>query len=128
MALAVNTSYITNLEINIPELNHTAEIYTKCHLTDKLLYYGLILGRNIVDELGIVYNFEKKTVPWQEVSISLKPPDCTAKKLFVIKESRPVKLSTKRIKQILNAEYKKIDLKSIIMNRINIKFPISITS
>ena len=45
----------------------------------------------------------------------MKPPNCTAKEFFVIKESRPVRNATKRIKQILDAEYKKINLKSIIM-------------
>ena len=46
----------------------------------------------------------------------MKLPYCTAKEFFVIKESRPVRNATKRIKQILDAEYKKINLKSIIMN------------
>ena len=46
----------------------------------------------------------------------MKPPNCTAKEFFVIKESRPVRNATKRIKQILDAEYKKINLKSIVMN------------
>ena len=39
-----------------------------------------------------------------------------AKEFFSIKESRPTRDATKRIKQILNAEYKKINFKSIIMN------------
>ena len=46
----------------------------------------------------------------------MKPPNCTAKAFFVIKESRPVKNATKRIKQVLDVEYKKFKLKSIIMN------------
>ena len=46
----------------------------------------------------------------------MKPPICTAKEFFVIKENRPVRIATKRIKQILDAEYKKINVKSIIMN------------
>ena len=41
----------------------------------------------------------------------MKPPNCTAKKIFVIKESLPVRNATKRIKQTLDAEYKKINLK-----------------
>ena len=45
----------------------------------------------------------------------MKPPNCTAKKILVIKGSRPVKNETKRIKLILDAEYKKINI-SIIMN------------
>ena len=40
----------------------------------------------------------------------MKPPNCTAKKLFVIKESRPVRNTMKKIKQSLDA-----DLKSIVI-------------
>ena len=76
--------------------------------------YDLILGRDILHELGIIFNFENKTINWQEVSISMKPTNCTAKEFFVIKESRTVRI--KRIKQILDVEYKKINLNSIIMN------------
>ena len=39
-----------------------------------------------------------------------------AKEFFVIKESCPARIVTKRIKQILDAEYKEFNLKSIIMN------------
>ena len=45
----------------------------------------------------------------------MKPPNCTAIEFFVIKESRPIRIAAKRIKQILYAEYKKINLKLIIM-------------
>ena len=68
-----------------------------------------------------IFNFENKTITWQEVSISMKPPNCTTKEFFVIKESRPVRNVTKRIKLILDAEYKKINLKSIIMNLNHLK-------
>ena len=46
----------------------------------------------------------------------MKPPNCLVKELSVIKESRPVRITTKRIKQILDAKYKKFNLKSIIVN------------
>ena len=36
---------MTNLDLIIPELNHTAEIYAKCHLTDKLKNYNLICNQ-----------------------------------------------------------------------------------
>ena len=69
-------------------------------MKDKLLNYNVHLGEDILHELGIVFNSENKTVTWQEVSILIKPPDCTAKEFFVIKESYPVKQATKRIKHI----------------------------
>ena len=51
----------------------------------------------------------------------MKPPNCTAKEFFVIKESRPVRIAAKCIKQILDVEYMKFNLKSIVMNSNNLK-------
>ena len=65
---------------------------------------SLILRRDILHELGIIFKFKNKTITWQEVSISVKPPNCSEKEFFVIKESRPVPNATKRIKQILDTE------------------------
>ena len=110
MAGTFNTTFVTELKLKLPELlNPIQEIYAKCHLINKILNYNLILGIYILHELGIILNFNNKTITWQEVSISMKPPNCTAKEFFIIKESRPVQYATKRIKQILNAEYKKIE-------------------
>ena len=83
-------------------------------MTNKLVNYNLILGRNILNELGIISNFGNETKKFQ--SISMKPPKCTEKEFFVIKESHPVRNLTKRINQILDEEYRKVNLKSIIMN------------
>ena len=109
MAGTFNTTFVIEIILKLPKFNHSAEIYAKCHLIEILLYYDLILGRDILHELGIIYNFENKTISWQEVSISMKPPNCRVKEFFVIKESRPIRIATKRIKQILDVEYKKIE-------------------
>ena len=69
-----------------------------------------------------MFNFENKTITWQELSISVKPTYCTTKEFFIIKESRPVRNITKRIKQILYVEYIKLNLKSIVMNLNYIKY------
>ena len=57
----------------------------------KLLYYDLILDRDILNKIELIYNFKNKTITWQENSISMKLPNCMAKEFFVIKESRPVR-------------------------------------
>ena len=64
MAGTFNTSYVTNLNLRLLELNHTAEFNVNCKLTKELLYYDIILGRYILHELGIIYNFQNKTVTW----------------------------------------------------------------
>ena len=38
-------------------LNHFVQIYAKYHLTNKLLNYNLILGRDLLHLLGIIFNF-----------------------------------------------------------------------
>ena len=80
MAVTFHTTFVTKIILKLPELYHSAEIYVKYHLTDNLLNHDLILGRDILHVLGIIFNFENKTITWQEVSISMKPPNCTANK------------------------------------------------
>ena len=121
IAGTINTTSVTEIMLKLPEINHSAKIYAKCYFTDKLLNINLILDRDILHKLGIIFNFQNKTITWQEVSISMNPPNCMAKEFFVIKESRPVRITTKCIKQILDAEYKKINLKSIVMNSNHLK-------
>ena len=36
MAGTFNTTFVTEIILKLPELNHSAEIYAICHLTDKL--------------------------------------------------------------------------------------------
>ena len=59
-----NTTFVTVLNLKLTKLNHTAKIYTKCHLTDKLSNYDLILGSDILHELGIFFNFKNITITW----------------------------------------------------------------
>ena len=54
MSQTFNTTFVSDLKLKLSELNHTAEIHTKYHLTDQLLHYTLILDRDILHELGIV--------------------------------------------------------------------------
>ena len=54
--------FVTNIILKLPELNHSAEISAKCHLTEKLLNYDLILGRDILHDLGIIFNLENKKI------------------------------------------------------------------
>ena len=76
MAGTFNTTSVTEMILKLPELKHSAVVYAKCHSTDKLLNYDLILGRDILHELGIIFNFQNKLIMWKEVSISMKPPNC----------------------------------------------------
>ena len=57
-----NTTFITEIILKLLELNHSAVIYAKCHSTDKLSNYDLILGRDILHELGIIFVVLRNTI------------------------------------------------------------------
>ena len=52
MAGTFNTTFVIEIILKHTELNHSAQIYAKCHLTDKLFTYNLILGRDNLHQLG----------------------------------------------------------------------------
>ena len=56
-----NTSFVTEIILKLPALNHSAEIFAKCHLPDKLLNHDLILSRDILHELGIIFKLQNQT-------------------------------------------------------------------
>ena len=116
MAGTFNTIFITERILKLPELNHSAEIYVTCYFIDKLLNYDLILCKDILHKLGIIFNFENKTITWHWDSISMKTSNCRAKEFFEIKENCPVRNATKQLKQILDAKHKKVNIKSIVMS------------
>ena len=57
------------------------------------LLNNYLIRRKILHQLDIIFNFENKIITWQEVSISMTPPNCMAKEFFA-----------KSIKQILDAK------------------------
>ena len=95
MAGIFNTSFVTEIILKLPELNHSAEIYAKSHLTNKLLNYNLNLGRDKLHKLGIISNFENISINWQKVLFSMKTPKCAAKEFFEIKESPRLEMQLK---------------------------------
>ena len=95
MAGTFNTTFVTEIISKHPEINHFTEIYAKCHSTNKLLNYDIILVGGILHVLGIIFNFTNKSITWQEVSISIKPPNLLQKECLLIKENLPLRNATK---------------------------------
>ena len=60
MAGTFNITFVTEKILKFPKLNHSADIYAKCHLTNKLINYNLVLGRDILHELGKVLTLKIK--------------------------------------------------------------------
>ena len=91
-----------------------AHISAHVHVSKNKSNYDAIFWRDLLRELGISLDFENNVVSWQHVDIPMKPKNCTVKGHFAIEESANVQKATLRIKEILDAKYKKANLKEIV--------------
>ena len=101
----------------LPELNATALINVNLHITNQDSKYDIILGRDVCGQLGIVIDFEKGLIKWNEAQARMKYSNLRdGKVIYHIDDSRQVQLATKRVKKILDAKYEKANLVEVTKN------------
>ena len=99
------TADICETKLCLPELNSTALIHVKLHITNQDSKYDMILGRDLCGQLGIVIDFENGLIKWKEAQARMKHTDLQDGKIvYHIDDSRQVQLATKRVKKILDAK------------------------
>jgi hypothetical protein len=57
-----NTHRQALIQIILPELHEKKTISTNCHIVLTLGVYNIIIGHNILRELGIIYRFQQETI------------------------------------------------------------------
>ena len=73
MAGTFNTTHTCETKFKVPELDQSAEISKKLHVTQMNGRYDIILGQDILRELGLVINIHAETVRWNNSVIDMKP-------------------------------------------------------
>ena len=61
------------IKLRLPELNATAEITANCHVTNQKSNYDLIIGRDILRDLGIELDFSNNATNWNKIRVPMKP-------------------------------------------------------
>jgi len=98
----------------LPELSETKIITWNLLVFEKTTKYNMILGRDLLQDLGILLNFKDQTITWEEVSIPMRDPNTLMEENFVIHESEILYEATERTKRILEAKYEAVTLQEII--------------
>ena len=70
----------------LTELNPTAKIEYKLHVANTLGVYDMILGRDILKNLGIILNHANETIIWDDASIPMKSASAQTADSFHIKD------------------------------------------
>ena len=78
------------------------------HVTEQKSNYDMIIGRDILLELGINLNFKDMMVQWDTAIIPMKEINSTIENLYAVEDSEAVHDATERIKKILDAKYASI--------------------
>jgi DNA-binding transcriptional regulator YhcF (GntR family) len=76
----------------------------------------MIVGRDLLQELGIVLHFADQTIVWGHASTSMKnyQPLESNDIVAMVSESPAVVKATERMKQILEAKYEQVDIKEMV--------------
>ena len=97
----------------LPELYPERIIEHTFHLLPTTTGYDMIIGTDLMSELGLKLNFQDACVEWEDASMPFKDRDATFETAFPVEDIGLVRESKDRIKRILDATYDKADLEKI---------------
>jgi hypothetical protein len=111
---SIETYTKAKIQFVLPELYNDRIIEHTFHLLSTPTGYDMIIGTDLMSDLGIKLNFQDASVEWDEASIPFKHKDAKFETDLHIEDSRAVRESTTRMKQILDATYEKTELTQIV--------------
>ena len=111
-----STTKQTTIVFSLPALHEKRTIETLVHVTPNLGNYDMILGRDLLQELGIILNFQNATIQWEHAICPMKSTDKKTNYNIqaAIEDSKSLKDATSRMKQILEAKYEPADIKEVV--------------
>jgi len=111
----METSQKPKLQFMLPELSETKLIEWEMHVVESTtMNYDIIIGRDILEELGIVINFKTKQITWDEVSVPMRSMNTVQHEGYFIHDSDLIVEATARTKRILDAHYEAAEIDQII--------------
>eukprot|EP00957_Ditylum_brightwellii_P039640 2998706-Ditylum_brightwellii.AAC.1 len=92
----------------LPVLNPTAHVEHNMHVTNNLGRYNLILGRDMLQSLGIELEFKENNTTWDDYQADMKFADITlADHLANIEVP---KIIVKNMANMLDPKYRRVNL------------------
>jgi hypothetical protein len=79
------------------------------NIANTLVGYDIIIGHDILEDLGVVMDFKQKISIWDHQECPFKEHDAMVETSYFIEEPKAVQQATDHVKKILDAKYKKTD-------------------
>ena len=110
----MGTDERTHLHLLLPEFYSNRLLTHEVHvLQSNSTNYDMIMGRNLMEKIGLELSFKNYNVTWDDVSIPMKPVDCTPENDLHIHDPPAVAEATGRVNRILDANYSAADLDKV---------------
>jgi len=84
------------------------------HMVKDLGIYDMIIGQDILSNLGIKFDFTNHTMEWDESDISLLPDNVGHPQAYFADEPDAVHEAAECLRDILDAKYEKADLDKVV--------------
>ena len=110
---------IARLQLKLPEFSETTFINYNFHIFETHTKYDMIIGQDLMRQLGIKIDFETDQVQLRDLSVPIKPINCTNESFFV-QDSEIAEEAIEIIKNILDAKYEAADLDQIVAKSVHL--------
>jgi len=110
---SITTNRKVELQFSLPEFYATTVIKHSAHVFNSKIEYDMILGRDLMQILGIDLSFRDQRIYWGDAILPMKPFRFTYQS-FKGQQQATVETSTERLTRILEAKYKKADLEEVV--------------
>ena len=107
------TAEKATIQFSLPEFYEKTIVQTPVHVFSTPMNYDLIIGRDLLTELGISLDFYHQKTIWQDAEIPMKLPNATVNSDFYVQDNSLIENETNRIKKILDAKYEPADLEEV---------------
>ncbi len=109
----LTTSKVVKAEFTLPELQDDKLIEWNWHVVKDLGSYDAIIGRDLMQFLGIDILFSDQTVKWGNATMPFKDGDCSTQEAYYVQEPEQLVQASERLKSILDAKYERADVQDI---------------
>ena len=108
------TNQTAKVHFTLPEFYEKKIIEWEAHLFPKgTCNYDLIIGRDLLTELGIDISFSKQVMTWDDMVVSMKPSTCSEIDNFQVQDSTATEEAINRMTRILDAKYEPANLNQV---------------
>jgi hypothetical protein len=115
----MTTSVKCQAQFTMPELFDNRVIEWDLYVAPNMGAYDMIIGQDLLTNLGIDIRFSTNTVEWDSIEIPMKESDATVKS-FHVGDPDSIKEANERIQGILEAKYQAANLREICNNSMHL--------